>query len=390
MKKYALILLIMALGCSSSDKPADTHSAKPTAHIESDPLENLHLSADQRQRANLTIGSLSDTILTEKVAVTGEIGVAPNNFATVNALMPGIIKKINIYPGDFVTKGQVIAEIQHPDILNWQENYLKAKTQADLTLKEYQRQTELINQKVGFAKKMQQAEAEYQTAKANLALLTRKLQLTGIPLPESPDQMRPTLSLTALISGYITEVKVNLGKYVELNTPIADIVDHTHLHLHLQVFENDLDKIKEKQRVLFHPSFTATECEGEIIRIGHQFSAQNRSIELHGHVTNAKGVRLLPGMFITGYVECNGVSAQVVPEDALLEIKKESYLLREKEKGHFEAVAVRTGSRQNGKVAILATDHQSLSGNNWVLHGAHRIWNASKLKSEPEEAGHGH
>ena len=399
---YCCVLLLLFTACSDkNNQHADdgTHNghqhptAKATAHPEAEAVlpSELNLNAEQLKRAELTFGKLAQQIITERVSVSGEIGVAPNNFATVSTMMPGIVKNIYIYPGDYVVKGKIIAEIQHPEIFNLQENYLTAKTHAELTAKELQRQTELAAQNVGFAKKLQQAEADHQTAQANLTLLSQKLKLLGIvPLPENPEQMRATLTISAPISGYVTEIKTNLGKYIEMNAPIADIVDHTHLHLHLQVYENDLDKIKEGQSIIFQPSFSKQTCKGEVIRVGHLFSAQNRSVELHGHVTDPAGVRLLPGMFINGYVLCGGVTARVVSDEAIITLKGKNFLLKEIHQGAFEPVEVRLGNSENGLIAVHASDGRELNGERWVLKGAHRILASFKKETEPDDHGHGH
>ncbi len=64
-------------------------------------------------------------------------------------------------------------------------------------------------------------------------------------------EIQPTVNLYAPISGYVTEVNVNLGKYVSPTDVMFEIVDTEHLHAELTVFERDVPRLKIGQKVRF-------------------------------------------------------------------------------------------------------------------------------------------
>jgi len=78
--------------------------------------------------------------------------------------------------------------------------------------------------------------AKVQGLKARLAMLninTAQLQ---------HGSMRQTVSITSPINGYVTQVNVNIGSYVNPADVIFKTIDPDHLHAELIVFEKDISK----------------------------------------------------------------------------------------------------------------------------------------------------
>ena len=70
------------------------------------------------------------------------------------------------------------------------------------------------------------------------ASLARQLQMMGInPASVTNASMRTGLAITAPISGTISNIRAQIGSYVDVSAPVAEIIDNTSLHLDLQVFE---------------------------------------------------------------------------------------------------------------------------------------------------------
>ena len=67
-------------------------------------------------------------------------------------------------------------------------------------------------------------------------------------LSSSGGSINTTLSVRAPISGTISDVKAQIGSNVDASTPIAQIVNNSQLHLDIFVYEQDLQKVKAKQR----------------------------------------------------------------------------------------------------------------------------------------------
>jgi multidrug resistance efflux pump len=50
--------------------------------------------------------------------------------------------------------------------------------------------------------------------------------------------------ITSPISGTVSKINAQIGSYVDISSPVLDIIDNHSIHLDLQVFEKDLPKMK--------------------------------------------------------------------------------------------------------------------------------------------------
>src|SRR3546814_13296906 len=96
-------------------------------------------------------------------------------------------------------------------------------------------------------KNLQSATADRNTLQTRKASLNRQIQLMGIdPTALSNSSLKSSLVVTSPISGIISDVFAKIGSYVDVSSPIAEIIQNAALHLDLQVFEQD---ISEERRV---------------------------------------------------------------------------------------------------------------------------------------------
>lgn len=90
----------------------------------------------------------------------------------------------------------------------------------------------------GNQKNLQSSSSELRTLSTQKASLARQLQMMGInPASVTNASMRTGLAITAPISGTISNIRAQIGSYVDVSAPVAEIIDNTSLHLDLQVFE---------------------------------------------------------------------------------------------------------------------------------------------------------
>ena len=71
------------------------------------------------------------------------------------------------------------------------------------------------------------------------------------PARLSNGKLISVLSVTSPIGGVVSDVKVKMGSYVDVTTPVAEIVDNSQLHLDLSVYEKDLSNLKNNQLIHF-------------------------------------------------------------------------------------------------------------------------------------------
>ncbi|HAF27554.1 MAG TPA: hypothetical protein DCG75_00760 [Bacteroidales bacterium] len=129
----------------------------------------------------------------------------------------GPVIKIYVREGDYIKKGQLVAEIDSRDY-EVQKNAVEA--QANQIQSEYSRIEELNSRK-------SVADNDYEKMKAGKEMIEAKLK-------NAIDQLNDT-KLYAPFSGYITKVNFKEGELVNLGTPIASLIDVSILKVEIDV-----------------------------------------------------------------------------------------------------------------------------------------------------------
>lgn len=191
-----------------------------------------------------------------KAVATGE--VKPVETIEIKPNISGVIKSINVSEGQFVEKGQLIAEIRVvPNVANLNsalQSIRAAEIQVNLQQKEFNRAQTLYNQGVIPKADYDNALAAYQNAQQTLrqAEASYKVAQTGVaPGLES----YATTRITATTSGVILDIPVEIGNMVqEINnfstgTTIATMADINKMIFAGKVDEAEVGKLKEGMKI---------------------------------------------------------------------------------------------------------------------------------------------
>jgi len=327
---FAYSLLLMAffttlIACGNKEKTENIEDPK----VESKEAESTiaSLSTEQIKTVDIQYGSIEQKQLSATLKVNGALRV-PNNYkANVTSLYGGVIKTINVQSGDFVKKGQLIATIANPQFIQLQEEYLSTTSKIIFAEQEVARQKELNEGNAGALKNYQSANAELKSMRTRRASLQQQIQLMGInPNSLNNSNLRSALSVTSPISGTISNVFSNIGSYVDVSSPLAEIVDNSQLHLDLNIFEKDLPLIKIGQIIHFRITNNSGEdYNAKVYSIGAAFENESKSIPIHATVQGNKS-GLIDGMNITAIVSLNDVTTTAIPNEAIVSTDGKDYI----------------------------------------------------------------
>lgn len=278
------------------------------------------ITEEQMKAVGITLGTIETKELTSTIKANGLLNVPNNSKATVTSLYGGVIKTLNIQVGNYVRKGQVIATISNPEYIQLQEQYLTVNSKITFAEQEYRRQKELFDNDAGAKKNLQSSDAELKSLRAQKASLQRQLQLMGIsPANVSYGNLRSGLVIKSPINGTISNIMAQIGSYIDISAPLAEIVDNSSLHLDLQVFEKDLPKMKVGQIVHFKlTNNPEIEYKAKVFSIGASFENESKTISVHCTVIGNK-TGLIDGMNITGTVSLDKSATTAIPDEAIVE-----------------------------------------------------------------------
>lgn len=338
------------------------------------------LTDAQYKNAGIITDTLQQKMVSATLKLNGKIDVPPQNMVSVSVPMGGYLKSTQLLPGMHISKGEILAVIEDPQYIQLQQDYLIAKSQCAQQEKEYNRQRELNESKATSDKVFEQTKAAYQTQNILSRSLAQKLKLIGLN-PESitPNNISRSINIYSPISGFVSAVNVNIGKYVNPSDVLFELVNPTDIHLGLTVFDKDVNKLSIGQKVFAYTNTNPTKkypCE--IILISKNISSENATL-VHCHFEQYDK-SLLPGMFMNADVEIKGNTVAVLPDESIVRYENKQYIFTVHGKNQFKMQEVQIGTSENGYTEIVNPD--KLSNVSIVTKGAYALLMASKNTSD--------
>jgi len=385
---FVLVAIFALNACTNKHTEGDGHNhGTEAATTDEHEEENVAVLTDEQMKAvGVEIGSIEQKQLSKTLKANGALRVPNSNKANATSLFGGVIKSLNVEIGDFVRKGQVIATISNPQFIQLQEEYLSINSRIEFAEQELVRQRELNEGNVGAKKNLQSATTELNTLRTRKSSLNQQIQMMGInPASLSNSSLKSSLVVTSPISGTISNVFAKIGSYVDVSSPIAEIIENTALHLDLQVYEKDIPLIKIGQKIDFvvtnNPNKTYS---AEVYSIGSSFSGESKTIAVHSKITGDKA-GLIDGMSITGMVSLDDVLSTAVPNEAVVNADGKYYIFLVKEQEeepheHKEGEAHDHGSEKGTRFVRMevvkgATQlgYTAITPVSEIPHGAHIV-----------------
>jgi cobalt-zinc-cadmium efflux system membrane fusion protein len=359
MKSLLLIIsCLLLISCGSKENKSQEEEQKITTEEPEQTIASL--TAEQIKTVDIQYGTIEQKQLTATLKANGALRVPNNNKANATSMYGGVVKSINVQLGDFVKKGQVIATIANPQFIQLQEEYLSASSKIIFAEQELARQKELNAGNAGALKNYQNADAELKAMRTRRASLQQQIQLMGInPSSLNNSNLRSALSVTSPINGTVSNVFSKIGSYVDVSSPVAEIVDNSQLHLDLNIFEKDLPMLKVGQIIHFRITNNLGEdYNAKVYSIGAAFENDSKSIPVHATVQGNKS-GLIDGMNITAIVSLNNVTTDAVPTDAIVSSDGKEYIFVVTDK-RVEETEVENDKSEKTKTQVTTTNFEKI------------------------------
>lgn len=264
-------------------------------NTELDPMA-ISMSPTAMQIANVSTAIVGKAKPIKSVRLNGKVEADERSVYSQSSHIPGRIEKLMVnFTGEYVNKGQVIASIYSPDLVNAQEELFEARKIVE---------TEPLL---------------FNSAKEKL----KNWKLTDNQVAQILESgiVKEELSILADISGYVTEKKVNLGDYIMKGMAIYEIANLNSVWILFDVYESDMAWVKKGDVVNFTvQSLPGESFKGKISYIDPVIDAMTRVAKARLEINN-NGLKLKPEMFVTGIVEAElpiKSDAIVVPKTAVM------------------------------------------------------------------------
>jgi membrane fusion protein, heavy metal efflux system len=386
MKMLRLVnILILSAILIACERQTDNNGA--AEDVETKATEDvIRLTPAQAQAAEIKVGKVEQKQISGTIRVSGVLDVPPQQLVSISVPLGGFLKDTKLLEGTRVKKGQVIATIENLDFIQIQEDYLQARTQLEFVKADYERQQQLAKENVNSQKVLQQSRTNYLSWQTKHNALLEKIKVLNIDTEQLINgNIKSYINLFSPIDGYVTQVNVNIGKFVHPADVLFEIVDTEHLHAELIVFEKDVPKLKIGQKVRFTLANETTERTALVYLIGREISKE-RTVQIHCHI-DREDKDLLPGMYLSAIVETGGNLVWALPDEAIagFQGKKFIFVSLPSEKNNstsaFKMLSVEVAGSENGFTEVSLSD--SLRQADIVIKGSYEL--LSKIKNAEEE-----
>lgn len=265
--------------------------------------------------------------------------------ATLYAKVSGYLKTMNVDKGDSVTQGQLLAEIEVPELL---ADQIQFKSETDIAQTNYERMAEARKKSPDLIvpQAVDDLRGQWEVAKAKLQRTQTLLQFTHI---------------TAPFSGIITARFVDPGAYIPAATTgnpgqsvaLATLMDFSRLRIQVFVPEAEVPFIHNgvpvKLTVEELPSKSFT---GSVTRFAYALDQATKTMLTEVELPNPAG-ELRPGMYASVQIEVERKKdASLLPAAAVSIEKTGSFVFLVSE-GKVKKTAVHTGFNDGTNIEII-------------------------------------
>jgi Cu(I)/Ag(I) efflux system membrane fusion protein len=272
-----------------------------TESQEMDPMA-ISMSPTAMQLAKVQTMVVGSEQAEKSLRLNGKVQTDERSVFTQSSHLPGRIEKLLVnFTGDYVSAGQIIAYVYSPDLVTAQEELFEAKK-----IKEVQPQL-------------------FEAAKKKL--INWKLTTSQIDKILSTGKAIQQFPILANSSGYVTKKMVNSGDYVKQGEPIYEIADLSRLWVLFDVYESDMQWVKNGAAVSYTmQSLPGQNFRGTISYIDPIIDPVTRVAKARVEVLNGSS-KLKPEMFVSGTLESKlskNTESIVVPKTAVMWTGKRS------------------------------------------------------------------
>jgi Cu(I)/Ag(I) efflux system membrane fusion protein len=264
--------------------------------------EAIHLTKEAAQLANVLTTVVSNQKPFREVRLYGKVQADERLLQSQVSHVSGRIERLAVnFTGESVAKGQVLAQIYSPELINAQQELLEA------------------------AKTKQTQPAIYEAAKEKLHQW--KLTDNQIESIEGSGTVQTTIDVVSNTSGIVTSRLVNTGDYISQGTPLFRIADLSRVWVLFDAYESDLQFLRRGEKISFTlQALPGTDYSGTIAFIDPVIDPVTRVAKVRVETGNQSG-KLKPEMFATGIVSSRLDGFQnniIIPRSAVLWTGKRS------------------------------------------------------------------
>ena len=344
----------------------------------------IQLTSQQMVEQGLKVAVASTGLVEKLTTLPGKLVVNTDQQAHISPNFSGHVEQINVALGQSVQKGQTLAVLILPELIDQQANLRMAQVNLDLARKDYQREQQLWSQGISAKQDYQRAENAYRQAQITVQSSQARLNALG-----ASGNNNGRFLIKAPISGVISKKDIVVGENVQLADQLFVIENLKDLWLEFNLPNTSNIHLQAGQILNFKTNGSDQNYQAKVQTLNPQADLQTGRLQVRAKVTTQADV-LRPNVLVNVFVtDAQAKTALRVQKKALQQVegKPVVFVIESEEKGlvHLKAQPIEVGvSSQDGQ--WLEVISGLTEGQKYIADGSFLL----KSELEKDEAGHGH
>ena len=341
------------------------HGAEASSHGGNE----IILPPAKAKAAGVEVTEVTPTTFHQVIRTSGQVLAAQGSESVVVATVSGVVSfRGHLTEGMSIGKGAALLTLSSKNIAEG-DPVQKARIAYEVAKKEYERKKELVESRIVSQKDFLQAEQAYENARIAYEAVSK-------------GQTQGGQAVTAPISGFVKNILVREGDFVQVGQPLLSVTQNRRLQLRADVSERYYSALNGIQSANFTIPSTSRTYELKTLN-GRLLSYGKSSAGSYIPVTfefDNKG-DVIPGSFVEVYLltgEMQGVLA--LPRTALTEEQGSFFVYRQLDEEGYEKQLVTLGADNGQQVQILSGIK---AGDRIVARGAYQVKLAGATNAIP-------
>jgi len=317
----------------------------------------IQMSPTAMKLADVQTQVVGKETATSQLSLTGKVQVDENSLLKIPAHFHGRIDVMHVkYEGQYVEKGQLIAEVYSPELMTAQE-------ELRIAAKDRNNQPEIyaaIKQKL----KNWKIKAE----------VIKQMEQSELPLDLIP--------IHAHHSGHVYRISALQGDHLDMGDALFELANYSRVWVWFDLYQSDLSKVKMGDEIHFStPAYPGEQFSGKVNFIDYAIDPQTQIAKARVEVENPD-LKLKPELFVSGQLGEQDQMAELsiaVPRSAVLWTGKRSVVFVKQESAqgiYFRLREVELGKDLDGQLEVVSG---SQVGEEIAVNGTFSIDAAAQL-----------
>ena len=344
----------------------------------------IQLTSQQMVEQGLKVAVASTGLVEKLTTLPGKLVVNTDQQAQISPNFSGYVEQVNVALGQSVQKGQTLAVLILPELIDQQANLRMAQVNLDLARKDYQREQQLWSQGISAKQDYQRAENAYRQAQITVQSSQARLNALG-----ASGNNNGRFLIKAPISGVISKKDIVVGENVQLADQLFVIENLKDLWLEFNLPNTSNIHLQAGQILNFKTNGSDQNYQAKVQTLNPEADLQTGRLQVRAKVTTQADV-LRPNVLVNVFVtDAQAKTALRVQKKALQQVegKPVVFVIESEEKGlvHLKAQPIEVGvSSQDGQ--WLEVISGLTEGQKYIADGSFLL----KSELEKDEAGHEH